>query len=366
MQKKQIFKCISSLLTLTLLVSVLAACGGTGGGSNNAGSGNAVDSNANENTEKVSLIFSNFDPASSELSKELKVWADNIVADSDGMLEIQYYPGATLHAAPDSLQVLKEGGTDIVLVATAFFNEQFTYSELLQLPMLGTESATATQVFWTLYDEYPQAFEKEFEGMIPLMVFIGTAQKLGVNKKVENVGELSGLRIRGASGAITDTLQNWGASPVAMAPPGVYEALQKSVIDGYIFDPAGCVAYNLFELTDYMLDMPIYCVPMLVLMNKEKYESLPDGVKAAIDKNSGMDASLRHSNVIETANAVLLEEVLAKSKTEFIVPTDEVVAEFYAKGAESVIDKWVEDRTTDAIDARAMLDRAYEIIDQSR
>ncbi len=51
---------------------------------------------------------------------------------------------------------------------------------------------------------------------------------------------------------------------------------------------------------------------MMIVMNKKKYESLPDGIKKAIDETSGLVLSREAGKAYDTITPVMKERCLEK------------------------------------------------------
>jgi TRAP-type C4-dicarboxylate transport system substrate-binding protein len=73
-----------------------------------------------------------------------------------------------------------------------------------------------------------------------------------------------------------------------MPSPEVYENMEKGVIDGLTAPWDFVSALKFDEVTQSHLDNIAICGTMWFAMNQNKFDSLPDDVKAAIDELSGM------------------------------------------------------------------------------
>ena len=67
-----------------------------------------------------------------------------------------------------------------------------------------------------------------------------------------------------------------------------YTSLERGVVDGTVVPFEGLGIFKLDDLVKYSTITDFYTVTMAVLMNKRKYQSLPDDLKKAIDENSGL------------------------------------------------------------------------------
>ena len=114
-----------------------------------------------------------------------------------------------------------------------------------------------------------------------------------------------------------------------MAPPDLYEALEKKNVNGFIFEPAGIQNFKLQEVTDYFTDLPIYIGVFGLVMNWDKWNALPKEYQAAIEALSLREGSLAASADMQAA-ADKGQEVFKAAGAEWIVPTPEAKAAFEA------------------------------------
>ena len=81
-----------------------------------------------------------------------------------------------------------------------------------------------------------------------------------------------------------------GATTVGMPVPAVTEALSKGVIDATVIPWEVTGVLKVPELVENHTTFPgqgLYTTTFIFGMNKQKYEALPDDLKAVIDANSG-------------------------------------------------------------------------------
>ncbi|WP_205470457.1 hypothetical protein [Breoghania sp. L-A4] len=74
------------------------------------------------------------------------------------------------------------------------------------------------------------------------------------------------------------------------------------------------------EVITHYNEVPLGATPMLIVMNKAKYESLSDQAKAAIDRFSGAAFSKRFGRSFDQNVAEAKERVMATHKPQLVVP----------------------------------------------
>ena len=350
--KKIITAALALAMTLALCVG-LVGCGGSGSSSNNSNSGNA-SGDAGSNDKVYEFTLSMHDAKTTASAIYLQSWIDKVAEVTDNHVKITLYDGATLSAATDIGDNVKGGSVDIGWLYTSYYAGQFPLSDVINLPMQGFgDPVDSTEVLWALHDKYDEV-ENEWSDFKLLMLYGNPGMILcTADKPVTCVDDLEGMSIRCPSGAITDVLIAWGASPVTMAPPDLYEAVEKKNVAGYIFEPSGICNFSLETITAYYTDMVMYDGPFALIMNKAQWESLPEEYQTAIESVSGKDASIGAAQAFSDDVTAKREKMVAAGG-EFVEVSDEAKAEFKV-AADAYAETWVEQQTKDGFDAAAYL-----------
>jgi TRAP-type C4-dicarboxylate transport system substrate-binding protein len=99
---------------------------------------------------------------------------------------------------------------------------------------------------------------------------------------VRNLEDLKGLDLR-ASGGAAQILSAWGANPVGMPMPETVEALQKGVVKGLFSSLEVMKDFKFAETCKFVTVTDTSIYPFSVVMNMEKWNSLPADVKKVFD-----------------------------------------------------------------------------------
>lgn len=303
------------------------------------------------------------DPVTSNNTKHWQSWADQIAEATDGHVKIVIYPSSQLAAATDVGEMVEAGGVDIGWLFTPFYSGQFPLTEVASIPMVGFDDGSlATNVLWDLYEKYPE-LQQEWSRYKLLNLYGIPASIFGtVEKPILAPADVKGRVLRTPAGLVTDLVTELGGSPVMMAPPDMYEALEKKNISGYIFEPAGIGNFKLQEVTDYFTELPIYIGIFGLVMNWDKWNSLPPEYQAVIESFSGREGSLAAAvDMQEAADAN--RQVFIDAGAEFVTPTDEAKAEFETI-ADGVAKKWPATVKLSGFDAEAYLQDALSTLEK--
>lgn len=248
----------------------------------------------------VTLRFAHFWPAVAATHNELfQVWADTVMEQSDGRIEVEIYPSATLSPPPGQYEAVINRIADMTATVLGYTANRFPLSQVVELPGLAHNAAHGSCILQSLYDE--GLLDSEFTDTRPLYLFThGPGHIHTANVLVEEPSDLAGLRIRRPTTVVGSLLESLGAQPVGMPAPESYEALQRGVIDGVSLPWEGALVFRLNELAHYHTEVGgLYTLAFVVTMNKDLYEEMPDDLKAIIDANSGMEWAARAGVVFD-------------------------------------------------------------------
>ena len=338
--KKKLSMILAIALVLSLCVG-LAACGGTSTDPSAQGSGDAAGA---EEYGYYEFTLSMHDPVTTPNAVYFQQWADAIFEATDGHVKITIFGSSTLSAPTDVADNVKAGACDIGWLFTAYYAGQFPLTDVINLPMQGFgDPLVSTEVLWSLYNEYDEVkaewddFKLLFLYGNPGMIFASA------NEPIQSIADIQGMQLRCPAGAITEVLTAWGASPITMPPPDIYQAIEKNNIQGYIFEPAGITNFSLQDVTKYYTDLPMYNGPFGLVMNMDQWNSLPQAYKDIIDELSGYEGSIGAAECFADAVSVA-RDVITASGGEFVTVSNEAIEEFRVE-ADKYAEAWAANLT---------------------
>lgn len=289
---------LAPLLSITALVAIsLFGCS------------NQSDSSSDEasSQETTVLRFSHFYPSTSDINEQIfEPWAKKIEADSNGRLKVEVYPSATISKADTAYESAVKGTIDIGSQVQGYTSGRFPLSQIAELPGLSNSSTQTGCMLQTLYDN--GAIASEYDDSHLLFMFAtGPGTLHSTNKLIKTPEDMRGMRIRRPSAVAGDIIESMGASPVGLPANDIYTSLQRGVVDGLSFPWEAMATFKLDELTKYHTNMPFYSSALMVTMNKDKYEGLPEDLKQVIDDNSGMALSKKVGAMWDKTYSVQLQ-----------------------------------------------------------
>ncbi|MCP3970830.1 MAG: TRAP transporter substrate-binding protein [Rhodobacteraceae bacterium] len=295
-------------------------------------------------------------------SKIIDVWADQVEEASGGRIEIKRFASMQLGGKPPELidQVI-DGVIDITWNVVGYTPGRFPSTEVFELPFLVTDARAASSAYWQMMQEHMEA--TEFKDVKMLGVWVHGPGVIHANKEVNTPADFNGMKIRGASRQVNALLKQLGATPVGMPVPAVPEALSKGVIDGTTIPWEVTKALKVPELVENHTEFTgpmMYTITFVLVMNWDKYNGLPDDLKAVMDDNSGLAFSVFAGGTQADADGPSRQ--IAVDRGNNIVTLDAEQSATWAAAAAPVYDAWIAEMSDKGIDGQALIDQAKALM----
>jgi TRAP-type transport system periplasmic protein len=234
---------------------------------------------------KIKLTFNNYFPPTHMASKLTEAFCKEIEKRTNGEVHIQHYPGGQLLKAPKVYDGVLQGIADMGFTNLSYTRGRFPEMEMCDLPVGMPSGWVSTHVVDDFYRKY---HPKEF-GKAHMLFFSACGPNLvsTTEKPIRTLADLKGQTLRG-QGRIADTAEALGAVVRPVAIGETYEAVKRKVVSGVMLPLETFKGFRLGELLKYCTaDWQVGNVyTFYAVMNKKKYDSLPDNVKKVFDEVS--------------------------------------------------------------------------------
>jgi TRAP-type C4-dicarboxylate transport system substrate-binding protein len=137
-----------------------------------------------------------------------------------------------------------------------------------------------------------------------------------------------------------------------------YTSLARGVVDGTVSPWEGVAVFKFDEVIKYSTQAGFYTMTMIIAMNKDKYESLPDDLKKIIDDTTGLVMSERLGKAYDEVEIPLRNAAVKKGVQ---------IAEFESGEMNRLREKtmhmrgqWVEEMSAKGYPAQEILDTAIK------
>jgi TRAP-type transport system periplasmic protein len=231
------------------------------------------------------LVFSCILPSHDKLSLMLEEWCRDLDRRSGGSIQTAFYPGGILTPAPQIFDSVTTGIADIGFGPMGVTPGRFPLTEVMEQP-LGIESSF---MMTRLSNDFFRAFKpREFDQVKVLFFLSASPGLLHTKRPVRRLEDIQGMKVRCLGGNAAKVLKSLGAVPIVIPTGDTYDALRKGIVDGVVAAWDSLETLKWGEILPYTTVSRYAAVgaPGFVIMNKEKWISLPRESQELIDKMS--------------------------------------------------------------------------------
>lgn len=153
-----------------------------------------------------------------------------------------------------------------------------------------------------------------------------------------------------------------------MAPPAVYENAQKGVIDGVGAVWALVATYKWYDVFRYWTDISNNLSLFMVVMNEDKWNSLPKDIQDQIMSISGVKGAefageTQFGATVKDDAFKMMKDAGKPMERVELTPAD--LAEFQ-KVCKGMWDEWVAEVTAKGVNGQAILNKVLSLMDKYR
>ncbi|PLX34821.1 MAG: C4-dicarboxylate ABC transporter substrate-binding protein [Hyphomicrobiales bacterium] len=292
-------------------------------------------------------------------------WARHVEQLSKGRIKVEISPAMTLGGkAPELIAQAETGVVDIIWTAAAYTPGRFARTEVFTLPLVHGGDPVATNL--AIRALYEGELSYEFEKLHPLLIHVHQGHVLHMGHvTVKSAPDLKGRVIRPPGRRVGRwTIEAMGAAVTKKRHPKLPKALEQNKLDGALMsfqlaDSMGVIeavkSHTLLGEGQYF-GTSLY----LFLMNKARYDALPEDLQQVIDAASGADFARAVGAVYQKAGAAAMQAALQRGNS-IITPDAEARAEF-EQLLQETITKWARDLNSRGIDGLQLVMRARRMI----
>jgi TRAP-type C4-dicarboxylate transport system substrate-binding protein len=315
----------------------------------------AAPEDAAKKDSVITLSYANFPPASTFPCVQMERWKTEVEARTKGAVKVDTFPGGTLLGAKNMFDGVVSGVADIGNFAMSYQPGRFPVSEAVDLPLGFTSSKVASQ---TLFELIETMKPKEFDQVKVLTVFTCPPTNFMTSMPIKTLADLKGVELR-VSGTGADVVKYLGGMPVAMPQSETPDAIQKGVVKGMVSSMEILKDFNFASYCPFATVENMNVVSFAVVMNKAKWDALPDDVKKVLDDLASEQAAWTGDYADKHVT-----EAVEWAKKEYKLQTFEFPAEDKAKIPgllQPMIDDYIK-RVTDAgLPAQEIVNKVKEL-----
>lgn len=298
----------------------------------------------------INLNFSNFFPATHKNSIIMDQYCKEIEKRTNGRVKITYFPGATLTPAAQTYDNVVKGIADIGESVFAYTRGKFPMIEVFDLPLGYKSGVQATNMVNAFYEKFKP---KELNEVKVLYLHAHGPGILHSKKPVRKLEDIKGMKIR-ATGLAAKVVQALGAAPVGTTMPETYDALRTGVAEGAMAPVEALQGWKWGEVVKATTQNfgSAYTASMFVVMNKNKWNSLPPDIQKVFEEVS-KEWIVKQGKVWDEIDKEGYD-FQKKMGNEIIALSKEEDAR-WVKAVKPLLDEYVRDAKAKGVDGEAAL-----------
>lgn len=290
-------KIIALLLSLSLVVVMLAACGGSAAPATTAApaettaapaGGDATEAPAETDAPASDIDFSEHVKLTWAISGAGGVGTavanqkaiDMIAERSGGAIEIEFVTDGALGNEASTLQQVMEGSLDITGCAIGIVSGYSEYLSVFQMPFLINNYELEAEVLKS--PEWQALIEAANKDLETATILGGTEFGMRgiatIDNPVTKMSDIAGLKVRtGGNPVIDQAMTLLGASPTPVPFTELYSALQNKVVDAEEINVTSVSMQKHYEVINYFTDIGLYPWLSLAVISNATIDRLPEG-----------------------------------------------------------------------------------------
>ncbi len=270
--------------------------------------------------EPIELKFSFFTSDRSNIYQyTIKPFVDAVNDEGKGLIEIKvYFSGAISPVLTQQAQLVADGTADIAMTVPGYSPDKFADSTVLELPGIYRDSREASLVFVRLIEAGALEGYGDF---FVINAFASGPENVNSRKPVAAIEDLKGLTIRSNNQSQAAALEKLGAIPVLVPINQATDSISRGKIDAATFPPSMLFDFGIGRVTNYHFMIELGYVPIAVVMNRSKFESLPLSAQAIIRKNSGQGLAERSAAGLQALDIQTLAQLKSDPRRKVSDPS---------------------------------------------
>ncbi|MEM6305369.1 MAG: C4-dicarboxylate TRAP transporter substrate-binding protein [Pseudomonadota bacterium] len=266
----------------------------------------------------------------------------------------------------ENLDGISIGAFEMAQFCAGYHRDKNRVITVLELPFLGVENLEQEVAVSMAVYNHPAAAEEMEQWNAKLLMTSPMPQYniVGTGDPRSTLTDFEGMRVR-ATGGLGQAFEAVGGVPTSVTATEAYQAMESGVVDTVAFAQHAHLSFGTINQADWWTaNLNPGTVNCPVVVNIDAYEGLSDEHRAALD--SSVDEALDHylanyAELLERWDSVLEEKGVQKVEI-----SDEVIAEFRAKAADPIRDKWIADMEAQGLPGQELYDLVVSTLAEAK
>lgn len=267
----------------------------------------------------------------------IKPFLDGINAEGDGILTIKVYSGGVLgNALAEQPRLIIDGIADIAFVVPGQTPYRFPDNELLEQPGLFRNARDGTLAYTRLT---AAGALRGYQDFFVIGAYTPDPNLIHSRKQIESLASIKGQKIRANNATEAVAMGHLGAVQSVMEASKIASAIDRGALDGATLSPTGLFDFGVAQVATNHFLLRSGVSPLVLLMNRKTFDSLPEAAKTLVRKYSGERAAAAWIGAYGASETQMLNELKSDPDRKVVEPSpsDHEAAEQIFR---SMIDAW--------------------------
>jgi TRAP-type transport system periplasmic protein len=288
-----------------------------------------------------------------------------IEQESGGRIEVALKPIGGYGKPADLFNMVERGDIEMAATVQGYNPGRFPQSSVMELPFMFPNAVSGTEAIMSLYKE--GLLSEDYASVKVLSLYMLPPYPIfTTGKKIQTVKDFRGLRMRTPSITVGLALAKLGAVPLGIPLNTIGDSIASGYVDAisYGFDSTtttkGAGGKVLSDQLSVVIDAQLAAPALMVVMNRAKWEALPDDLKAILEKH-GAELARMSARVRDAQEAVTKKKIQSDPRFTALNFSEEQRAELMRVTAPAV-QEWKANMVKLGIDGDRLYKRAMELI----
>lgn len=250
---------------------------------------------------------------------QVKPFVDAINNDGVGLVRIKvYFSGAISPVMTEQPKLVLDGAADLATIVPGYSPQMFPDSAVMELPGLFRDEREASLVFTRLI---AAGALKGYQDFFVVGAYVSAGEDIHSRKPIRRLADLKEQRIRVNNPVEAATLRKLGAVPLLLPVNKTMDALNQGKIDGVTVPPSMLFEFGFGRLAGNHYLLGLGGAPVALVMNRDKFASLPPAAQQLIRKHSGAWMVEQETACFDAKNREILARLKADPRRHVVEPS---------------------------------------------
>ena len=266
----------------------------------------------------------------------------------------------------ENLDGISIGAFEMAQFCAGYHRDKNRVITVLELPFLGVENLKQEVAVSKAVYAHPAATEEMAQWNAKLLMTSPMPQYnlVGTGEPRDTLAEFEGMRVR-ATGGLGQAFKAVGGVPTSVTATEAYQAMESGVVDTVAFAQHAHLSFGTINQADWWTaNLNPGTVNCPVVVNIDAYEMLSETHRNVLD--TSIPEALDHYLVNYAKLLQRWDSVLAEKGVDKVEIADDVIAEFRAKAANPIRDKWIADMEAQGLPGQELYDLVKATLAQAK